>query len=281
MAQSFPRNLNKLSELTTADLQELLEAELESDLEPDVDRVKAIVEVLDKRRMAQETDVDVAWSGFVDDHLPVPPLFDSSKQNLSFLSVINKKQTHSRRRFTRVAIAAALVATFLLGATLSAVAAGNRLKNTTVLWSKDTFTFAYGHPEKEQMDENEVLYPLRDMMDGSGLRENVVPNYLPDGFVQTKLESENGRYTAEYSDGTEVITILYEKVAKDGNTEFRRDEVVPEVYSVGGIQHYISTVDGKYFAAWTNDGYGCLITGVTDKAELEKMVESVYVELGG
>jgi hypothetical protein len=144
-----------------------------------VDRGKAIVEVLDKRRMAQETDVDVAWSGFVDDHLPVPPLFDSSKQNLSFLSVINKKQTHSRRRFTRVAIAAALVATFLLGATLSAVAAGNRLKHTTVLWSKDTFPFAYGHPEKEQMDENEVLYPLRDMMDGSGLRENVVPNYLP------------------------------------------------------------------------------------------------------
>ena len=277
MAQSFPENLNILSELTTADLQELLEAELESDLAPDVERVKAIVEVLDRRRTAQTADVEASWQSFEADHLPVEPLFDSSKSR-TFLSIT--KKTKNRRRFTRVAIAAALVATFLLGAA-SAAALGGRLKNTAVLWNLDTFTFGYGHPEKEHIEENEELAPLREMMDSSGLRENVVPNYLPEGYKQTALEAEDGRYRAEYSDGTDTVTVIYEKVVNGQNSTFPRDDAVPEVYSVGGIQHYISTSGGKYFAAWTNDGYGCLIMGVTDRAELEKMVESVYMEIGG
>ena len=282
MAKSFPENLNILSELTTADLQELLEAELESDLAPDVERVKAIVEVLDRRRTAQAANVEASWRSFEADHLPVEPLYDSSENNKTFLSCYtnNSKKTKRRRRFTRAAIAAALVAAFLLG-TVSAAAFGGRLKNTTVLWNLDTFTFGYGHPEKEHIRENEELAPLREMMDSSGLRENVVPNYLPEGYVQTALQAEDGRYRAEYSDGTDTITVIYKKVVNGGNTSFPRDDAVPEVYSAGGIQHFISTSDGKYFAAWTNDGYGCLISGVTDKAELEKMVESVYMEIGG
>lgn len=67
-------------------------------------------------------------------------------------------------------------------------------------------------------------------------------------------------------------------LTKEPTRVFAKDDGSPEIYTKNGIEHYIFTNEGSYRATWLNQNVQCEIIKVVEKAELLKMIDSIYEE---
>lgn len=275
MESNRPENIRgkSLDAMSTASLQALLQAELDSERDVDVDRVKKILAVLDARAEQKAVDVDAAWDNFLHNHLPVEPLYPVPEDAPA------KKKGTRKRRLIRVAVVAAVLATVLLGVSLTASAAGYDIWNAVMLWSSETFGFEFDQNIGTSSLKSDPEYAeLKKALVDAGITDSLVPNYLPDGYKQVEFYAENGSFFAGYKNGEHAIIIQIQEIADNNNIQHEKDKNVSEVYVAGGINHYISTNLDEYIAVWTSNGYECFISGVPSKKELLKMIDSIYTE---
>lgn len=275
MESNRPENIRgkSLSAMSTVHLQALLQAELDSDRDVNVERVKEILAVLDERTEQKAVDVDAAWDNFLHNHLPADPLYPMPEDTPT------KKKGTRKRRLIRVALVAAILATVILGVSLTASAAGYDIWNAVMLWSSETFGFEFDQNIGTSSLKSDPEYSdLKKALVDAGITDSLVPNYLPDGYKQVEFYAENGQFVAEYKNEDQAIFIQIQEVVDNNNIQHERDQEVSEVYVAGGIDHYISTNLGEYLAVWTNDGYECSIIHVPSKDELYRMIDSIYLE---
>ena len=263
-----------LSAIPTADLEALLQAEMDSDQGIDTDRIDAILAVLDERTDQKEIDVDAAWEEFVRDYSPGEPLYPLPEETPP-----KTKEQPKRKHLYRLGLVAAVLAVFLLGANLTANAAGFDLWGALVQWTSETFGFSFAQDrDKPTVQYCPELIELNVALVNNGVPDHIAPRYLPDGYVQVNLHAENGYYVAMYNKGDSNIIIQIYTINSNLGAQHEQDDAEPEIYTVNSIEHFITTNLGNYMALWTNAGYECLISGVTDRTELIKMIDSIYME---
>lgn len=270
-----PENIlgKSLDAMSTENLQELLRNEMDADRDLDVDLVKAILSVLDARTEQKDIDVDAAWDRFFHNHLPSEPIVAMPED-----TPIRKKGSR-KKHLIRIGLIAALIAVFCLGAGLTASAAGYDVWDTVMQWSSETFGFSFGQNNgTASMKYNPEYTDMWVALEDSGITVPVLPKYLPDGYKQVECDCGNGYFFAGYENGDSVIIIQIQEIINQDNMQHEKDQVEPEKYIAGKTEHYISTNMGEYIAAWTHNGYECLICGVQTKQELLMMIDSIYME---
>lgn len=261
-----------LDAMSTANLQELLQAELDSEQDVDVAKVKKILAVLDERTEPKEVDVDAAWERFFHNHLPSEPIVSMPEDTPT------RKKSSRRKHCIRIGLIAALIAVFCLGAGVTASAAGFNILDAVMQWSSETFGFSYNqNNDTSSIQTNPEYYGLKEALARAGVSEPMIPNYLPDGYKQVEFSSNGEFFVAVYVNNDSTIVIQIQKISAD-NLQNEKDAESPDIYFSGETKFYISTNTGTYVAAWTSAGYECSIYGVETRQELIKMIDSIGME---
>ena len=98
------------------------------------------------------------------------------------------------------------------------------------------------------------------------------------------IEDDSGYWTTyicELSNGTaeENIVLQYREYAdrKDMNA-FQKSDPDVDVYTVGGIDHYITDNKDFYSAAWVNGTMEGWLSVPNSRKELTKIIDSIYGE---
>lgn len=260
-----------LSAMSTSHLQELLNLEVESDHEVNVELIDQITAILDSRRGEAPPDVDAAWEDFNHNHLPFPNLYPPEDE-----PEVSKAPKYHNKHLSRVILIAAALTSFLVIISVTATASGFDLWGAVAKWSSETFGFATGKNEK--FEPNPEYIQLREMLMKANINEPLIPTYLPDGYVESETYENGGTLVGVYQSNQSVIIIQVQKELGTNSLQVEKEDSPPEVYYAEGIPHYIMKNQDDYFADWVNNGYECMIYGVVERNELCKMIDSIYME---
>lgn len=283
MEQSSNNSRSFLSTLSTQQLRQILLAEVESD-ETNVELIRNITAVLEARDYSG-TDIDVedAYKDFLSDHAMDQPLYDIDMAGEEEPTPSPERKPVRTTRLARLALVAAIIMAILLGTTVVASAAGYDLWGAITRWTADVFGFATGK-EPTEIDHGQIdnapYSELEDYFLNQGLDLNVIPKYLPEGFRLIDVTSdetyEGTIITAAYSHANNEIILSYIIGAQNTSALYPKDTDEPVVYERCGVKHYLVYNEGKWGAIWETDNIVCRINGVTEKAELLKMLDSIY-----
>lgn len=127
---------------------------------------------------------------------------------------------------------------------------------------------------------------IKDILVQNGIKENVIPKWMPDGFklldeisVYEFGSSGNLQVDAAYSDGTDFLSYsVIRHKSQIYSTLYEKDEGNVEVYTTNGIEHYIFSNLSVYTAAWCIDDLECSISTSLPKSDLTKAIDSIYEE---
>lgn len=276
--------LNKRAEyahydsLSTEELQEILRKHAYDELEtePDTDELYYIMEVLARRREAQD-----------------PQAFRSNEEALDdfrkHYMPKEKRALHPKviwlpNRFFRT-VAAVLVAVLILavGTFITAEAFQIDIWGKFANWTKEIFQFAdtpqgttVANPEQ---DYNAELKSLQDALDKINITQKVVPAWLPEGYANKKVTvSETPRVRhilASYEkDGSELIIKIRQTIGVQAPQVEKNDDFL-ELYVVDGVEYYIFSNTETLQAAWSIGEFECIIGGKITLEEMKRMIDSI------
>jgi len=267
-----------ISAMDTASLKLLLEQETAPDRTPDFRRVDEILDLLAERNGQPEPNTEEAWADFCQNHLTTLPMFPSEPPEADIVPIqaAPKRKARLRRVFT-----AAIAAALLLAVGGITVAAGESgFWRVVAHWSEDTFGYTLQHDEEETHTRSAELEPLWALVEDSGAQNSLLPNYLPEGYVQEELKYYDDTDTcfASYVSDDSSISISIAPLHDSGAMVVEKDSSEPELQVINGVEYYIMTNNGTPLAAWTNGSYVYCIGGAVRKTLLE-MIESVGWEV--
>ncbi len=274
-----------LQAMTTEELEELLRREQDTEGTPDVELIEAVLAALDARGEAPGVDVDAAWDDFHNNYSSEAPLYpvpdeafdrtDTQTDTSSHPSVRTKKPA-KRKKLLRVAIAVAAVLILLIGSTMTV--SGMNFWEAIAQWTSETFGLSFGKNEREAPVQNPELIDLFIAVMDVDAQQKIVPRYLPEGYTCEELNADGNQIIAVFVKDDSCIFIQYLKILWDKGEQFQRDDGSAEEYVAGGITHHVSTNLGNYLAVWANERWECSISGMPDKEELLRMIDSIYSE---
>ena len=261
--------------MTTEELEELLRAEQDAHREPDVDLIREVLAALDTRTEAPSADVDAAWDDFKTNYMPGAII----RQEPAEKSATSKPKQKSARtgHILRIALVTAAVAVLIFESTLS-TASGFNLWKAFVSWTGETLGLKYQEHVETPEELNPELHDLNHALIETRIKAQLAPRYLPDGYKQTEILLEDGEIAAQYEKDGASIIIQFFRIQDAESGQFQRDNGAYDVYSINGIDHFISTNLGNSFVVWVNDGWECSIIGVPSAEELLRMINSIYLE---
>lgn len=289
-----------LDQLSTAALQDILRADIESPESGDDEAIFYILEVM--KRRAEESppdaypDLEQSWSDFRSIY-NVPEGDGKSLypgDPLDAVSTMRKVKPKGTRRVLRKLL---MVATFLvlLTVTLTMPAFGN-LSILEMLghWTEEQFAFDTADNAAQELSEesgetsafeSSTGEALRLALQEHGIYADVVPHWLPEGFemergirVSEVDLSKTLEFSAFYSDNGYYCVI---SIVSHSDDEFYKTYEKlgssPNIYTVNSIQHYIFNNTLAVTVAWNIDRLECsIITNYPD--ELIKIIDSIYEE---
>lgn len=279
MEQSSNKSRAFLSKLDDHQLRQILLAEVESD-DTDVDLIRNITAVLESRDHAgTEIDAQKAYRFFVEEHAEEMPLYDE----IMTPDASTKRSKPVRiSRLARIGIVAAIILSFVIVTTGIASAAGIDIWGAFTKWTEKTFGVIIGDKENvsEYSSPNDACHEVRQILENCGMVENVVPYCLPEGYLIIDFSSEatyeGTVVTAIYGRGTDEIVFFYAVGGQDSSILCPKDEEEPLVYECAGIPHYLFGNEKEWTAIWQNNNISCQISGVSSKAELIRIIDSIY-----
>ena len=238
-------------------LKEQLKAELDS-LEPDQEKVLELLNQLEQSMPVNEIPVDVlaAWQK------------------------AHSEKKKPKRNMGKIlgAVAAVLVLMVLI---VPPVLGAENIFQLIGRWSDSIFSFGkeIEQPKAEFKTEHEGLQKLYDEVQGLGLASNVVPTWLPEGYVLDEIiiQDHVTRKTiiASFVAGEDYIIYKAEVMANKCDTEFQKDSVDVKIREIFGVKHYIVCNDGGWIAMWSADEAVCTISA--DSFDMvEKIISSIY-----
>ena len=192
------------------------------------------------------------------------------------ISRADTTRSHTKKkasiRTLRILLIAVVITAMLAGATYAAGVLGWLPK-----WNSDHFSFS---PVEETSDSGDCT-TLEEALARHNAPSNIVPRYLPDGYeqVECKYTPVPGIYATIdciYSDGVNLLQFCYTVFYSNDHSLFTKDEGQPEIYTIGGIDHYIMTNVGQYSAVWQNGNFECTLYGFQSREELIKTIDSMY-----
>lgn len=272
MPENRDRGRENLSQMSTEELEQILrqDAEAPADQEADTDFLLDVMEVLakrDKENVQTKKTAEEAWASFQEHYAPDPEAVRSAKPVRPWL-----------RRL--IAAAAALVLILCIPVTAHAFG-WDELWDVVARWAKETFSFVSGDPE--QVSEPSPTYDgeytsLQDLLKRSNRPYDMVPTWVPDGFVLEKVEKdvtpEQEVYQALYKNGSREVKLNF-KTFTYGNSWNVEIEDSIEIQRESGIEYYIFSNLDKIQVIWIDESYECMISGDISLEEAKQMINSI------
>ena len=243
--------------------------------EPEI--IMAASRLLDERETESVPSVEDAWASFQRDYLPLA----EQGETLCDAAPAPRKK---RRMLPRVAGAAAALMLVLCAGFLIPTANGSSAWHTFVLWTKDAFGLnAVGTTETAVIPPE--LQNLKQLLgDHEAEQPQIFPQWLPEGYVEAETRSNIRENTSVFftmlqKTPDDCIMLFYRQTdAPDGGSIFEKDENPPEEYVVHGVTHFILCNEHRYTAVWQRGDLECSIQSVCDRADLIRMIDSIYGE---
>lgn len=276
---------HQLEEWSDEQLRQMLLAQMEAE-EVDVELVRSITAILASREeeKGHEIDAHSAYETFQQEYAGTSALFPDASASAETAVKGNSVPRHYHpHRFIRAVIVAAVIMALFLGTTIVANASGLDLWGIITRWTQDVFGFSSNNSHSTSFHSEEIdkYLDLRTALSEHGATQSVVPTFLPEGYSALDMTIDStfeGTYIrCVMTNGADEIILRY----IISNTEqpsryYAIDENAPEIYTAGGIEHYIMTNEGEYFVSWTNGNIICDISGLVDYDDVILMVDSIY-----
>lgn len=267
-----------LNKLNIQQLREILRLQLDED-EVNVELIKKINAVLASKTEEPELDVASAY-----DRLRAAegsePLYSEIMDEMTAEKAVRPRPKF--RALFKVGLVAAVVIVLFIGTGIVGYAMGFDFWGAMRDWTSDRFSFLVGDSLYERVEGEDPYSKLREELQANGVTAEVIPEYMPDGFSLSSVETDErlmglGIFCTLTNTDKEIL-LNYTLTTKESNSFYAKDDVEPEVYTVCGIDHSIFTNEGSYIAVWVNQNVQCEIYKVEDKEELLKMIDSIYKE---
>ena len=268
-------NNTSLRNMDTEALRSLLMMELSAEGELNIEKIQEITDIISEREQLDVPDVDASWEDFQNQYRSTEPLHTLDQEQ-----PVPPTRKSKHKALRRVFLVAAVLASLLLGATLTAQAADYDLWGAVAQWTSETFGFAFQQSDKKMDAVSPELQPLWSAMEDAGIPNPLLPTYLPEEYRQDELtEDQNQKFwSAAYQSANDLfIQIQVQKGQNGAWSMLQKDEDMPERYVWDGIEFYIMTNMGRWVAVWSNEEFEYYIS-VTNESEMYQMLESIHRE---
>lgn len=284
-----------LEQMSTDSLEKLLLDDFDSPehKETDIDDLYMVAQVLAEREPLRRSHVDRAWERFQKNYLPFVKMADEEGVSPSSDDAQVRRHTPLRRWPVRAALAAAVLCALMLCVSVAAAANGYDFLKLLAQWSDEQ---VWLNPDRiEPVAEDDIHIPeepkeyanIQEALEDYGFYRPVVPQWLPDGYVQEEL------ITADLA-GTQLIFHVLYKRGEDSlvfqvniyldyegrdhgsSGNFQKDEGDPIPYEAGGITHLLAMNAGRPVALWADGPAECALSGNMTMDELKQMIDSIY-----
>lgn len=261
-----------LSQLSTEELERILrqDAEAPEEQETDTDFLLEVMEVLAERNRENAhtpKTAEEAWESFQKNYAPKAGGNKSAKPVRPWLRHL-------------IAASAALVLILCIPTTAKALSL-QKLWDVVARWAKETFSFVSG--DAEQVSEPEATdaieySSLQDLLKRNNRPYDMVPTWIPDGFVLEKVEKNvmpgAESYRAFYRSGTKEMKIRVKTYSPVDSWSVEIENIV-ETYERYGIEYHIFSNLEQLQIVWISQSYECLVSGDISLEEAKKMIESI------
>lgn len=289
------QNYAYLSRLSTQKLLELLAAApAPAETPEDKAYIDAIVEVVLEREERHPTgllpDPEQAWEEF-QQYYNTPEGEDLSlypaenpgtapSEPAPSQTEYRPQRRPKRHFFRRVVIVAAVVVCIALPPALGFENVFQMISS----WSDDIFLMEDNvntFKNEYTLPENDRYGKLQEALDEYEISANVVPNWMPEGFILDDIivnvlqEPERIEIRAYYLNGERMISLFYNQY-RESLTSYEKNDSSVEIYTVGGVKHYLFEKMESEVAVWSLADLECAISGDISKKEMKKIIESIY-----
>lgn len=281
-----PTDLAELEQMSTEELNDILDASIEPDARISTDTIMLVLEVLEARAEdMQMPDLDAAWEAIKNENLPQADQAASKNKH-----EMDNKNEHTveplrpkRRSFTKVAgIAAAVALVIFAAGTLITPVEGTNLWTVIANWTKETLGIS---TEGEKVEDSEIPEQLVELSER--LKEYkldvpyLLPTYIPKGYhtTATIVDERDDAIVVicQMENGSEAIAIQYSLLKEEvDGSQIQKNEDNPEIYlAADGTPVYIIQNMDVYNAIWTKGDIEIMILNIPAKEELIKMIDSI------
>lgn len=272
MPENRDRGRENLPQMSTEELEQILrqDAEAPADQEADTGFLLDVMEVLakrDKENVQTKKTAEEAWASFQEHYAPDPEAVRSAKPVRPWL-----------RRL--IAAAAALVLILCIPVTARAFG-WDELWNVVARWAKETFSFVRGDPEQVSEPEatDAIEYTsLQDLLKRNNRPYDMIPTWIPDGFVLENVEKNTTPkteiYSVLYRNKNKEIKIRVKTYTSTDSDNVEIDEPI-EIYQKYGIKFYIFTNLEQLQVIWIDKSYECMIFGDITFEDVIAMINSI------
>lgn len=285
-----PTDRAELEQMSTEELNDILDASMDPGARISTDTVLFVLEVLEARAEDTQTpELDAAWETIKNEHLPQVGKMASKKEH-----EMDNKNEHTieplrpkRKSIAKVAgiAAAVLIAIFAAGNIIPS-AQGTNFWTAFIEWTKETFGFDRNGEEWDESEIPEQLAELNNsiLIDYEIVEPGLLPHYIPDGYQPVmNVVDDRDDVTVFYchlqkEDESIMLQYRFWK-ERDSSAESQRDaEYAEEFIGANGQKYYIAENEGLFNATWIKGNIECAILNVSSREELITILDSIRGE---
>ena len=268
--------------METAQLEEILRRDAKSTegKEPDTDMLLHIMEVLAERKKKEgaiRTTPEEALKIFQQYYLPC----DFTEE--APLYKVQKRRRVNIRYFPRRLLVAITALALVVGGVITARAFGYDVWEVFVRWTQETFHFdnSTNDPDGSQPETSSNLEceELIQALTEYGVSENIVPTWLPDGYVFVDVDitetPKQKDFFAIFSKDNKLLKISIKSYIGSNPEQIEQSGVLIDTISIQGINYYIFADNDSIQTAWVNTSYECYISGPITVEEMKQIINSI------
>lgn len=273
----------KFDNMSTEDLKEIIKLNMAlADEEEDaLEDTIYITEILLKREIMLDIDVDSAWSTFKDKYClykNYKPLWDLNEtENVN--GNINININPNALIWRRFASFAAVLLIFLFAGSVTAFAFGYNPLGLLAKWTDDLFWF-----ESEVLN-NSPTEELAETLQEQGFDVDILPSWLPEEYIFNKLEifesETETKIFVSYIKTTDNITELFFDIkckTFDNKPVYEKNAGDILLYEHNNVDYHIIGNMENLCIVWRKDNYDCSINGKITIEEAKKIIDSIMGE---
>lgn len=276
MSENLKRSnpdFSKYDSMSIGELEEILRADAQGPErdDSDVDEILYVMEVLAKKRRQNGIAGKTALEAYQEFQQHYRPMVEEESKPRRKSNVIP---------FRRIAaVAASLVLVFSLSITANAFSFRD-VWDAVVTWAQETFSFSMGVEVSEPKSDDCIEYTsMQDALDINGLNPQIVPTWIPDGYVLVDFIVDKNplqeTYMAVYVKNDSHLTISVQSFVSIRPEHFEVCDNYDEVYIASGLDYFIASNHDAVRAAWIIDSCECSIYGELSIDELKIMINSI------
>lgn len=244
--------------------------------------IDACLEEIEQIEAAPEFDINASLNRFLDKH----------SRLVECTSRTSEKNRPNTSRW-KPSVAAAVAILVVLGSLVTAQALGIDVFGAIARWTDETFRFSSSSQNEadsdtdiqnsnDQSPDGEYT-SLRDALAACGIKQNVIPQQLPNGFGLSKVSvyslPSQVEIEAIYTSNDRIFSLTifrYNSPDVVGQTIFEKDSEDMILYEKDGVTVYIMSNNQSCTAAWMpEDLIICAIMGDLTVGEIEAIIDSM------